>query len=96
MKSPLDAIYAIIWKYIWHAELKVKSSGFINSQKSYPPIESGRYINWFSSILRVVTFFNEPIEERNNTQFSSLNYKQVNQQSMWAQMTFDINHKKFS
>lgn len=57
---------------------KVKSSSFTNSQKSYPPIESGRNINWFSSILRVVTFFNEPIEGRNNTQFSSLNYKQVN------------------
>lgn len=39
--------------------MKVKSS--IDAEKSYPPIESGRYINWFSSILRVVTFFSEPI-----------------------------------
>lgn len=92
IKSPLDAIYAIIWKYMtcW---TESKFSCSINSQKSYPPIESGRNINWFSSILRVVTFFNEPIEERNNTQFSKseleANRPTVNGAHI---ITFEMNH----
>ena len=71
LESPID-VNNYLKNYIY-AELKEKSSSSFNTQKSYPPIESGRYINWFSSTLRVVTFFNEPIKGRNNKQFFILN-----------------------
>ena len=31
-------------------------------QVTHPPTESGRYMSWFSSTFRVVSFFKEPAE----------------------------------
>ena len=43
LESPID-VNNYLKNYIY-AELKEKSSSSFNTQKSYPPIESGRYIN---------------------------------------------------
>lgn len=59
-----DVLYVNKMHAETQAELITALSLSTHSHTTHPPIESGRYINWFSSIFRVVTFFNEPIEKK--------------------------------